>query len=75
MHWNLKPKPDLEYNYPIADCTNCGEKDVPFGVFCNPYEIVDTKYYCLKCHQFSRPEFKGYVSLIDLEKTEWDIEL
>ena len=75
MPWNLKPTSDDEYYYPVADCTNCGKLDIPFGIFYNPYEIADIRYYCLNCHEGELKNIKGYVSLIDLEDSEWDREL
>jgi len=76
MPWNLKQEPDDEYYYPIADCTTCGAKDVPF----NTVWLLDgSNYrqltYCLNCHDGEPRNIKGYISLIDLEDSEWDTEL
>ena len=72
----MKPEPDSEYYYPIADCTTCGAKDVPFNITWLPdsggYRQLT---YCLNCHQGDPKNIKGYVSLIELEEMEWDSEL
>ena len=71
-----KLEEDSEYYYPIADCTSCGAKDVPFNSIYMPSPSGYSKLtYCLNCHQGELGKVKGYVSLIDLEDTDWSIEL
>ena len=67
----MRPEQDLEYIYPITDCTACG-KSVPFGL-AGPFLVdmgVIRIQYCLNCGQTPSQEVKtkGYVSLLDLEE-------
>jgi len=74
----MKPEPDDEYIYPIADCTRCGAKEVPFNtVWWSSLDGELVKLtYCLNCQQGEEMvNIKGYVSLLELEDLEWDTEL
>ena len=74
----LKDKPDFEYIYPIADCTECGQER-PFGILCGPIDdSLLCPYYCLGCKTIvPSPKAKGYVSLLELGESEeeWYLEL
>ena len=74
----MKSKTDLEYIYPVSDCSSCGEKDIPFGIagpFIAGGEVMSFKY-CLNCNQTKEiVKPKGYVSLLDLEETDLSSEL
>ena len=72
----MKSKPDDDHIYPIADCTKCGSKEVPFNTVWWPYEDGYRKVtYCLNCHYGEPENIKGYISLLELEEMEWDTEL
>jgi len=71
----MKPEPDFEYTYPVADCPNCKE-ELPFGTLSFIKDgMLRTRNYCLNCHQVANIEPKGYLSALELEEGEWDIEL
>ena len=68
------PERDEFYCYPVGDCTTCGAVGVPFAEIALP-NYTQLKY-CLSCHSGSKPNpVKGYVSLLDLEEFEWDVEV
>jgi len=73
----LKSQSDY-YCYPVVDCPECKETDVPYGVFSssNSEEYI-THYYCLNCKHstLQKPEIKGWITLLDLEECGWDSEL
>ena len=73
----MKSEPDDEHIYPIADCTKCEAKEVPFSTVWLPYEDGYKKItYCLNCHDGEEMEnIKGYISLLELEEAEWVSEL
>ena len=70
----MKPEPDEFYYFAVGDCTTCGVKDVPFNTVVMTDRFTPITY-CLNCHEGSVVKPKGYVSLIDLEDTEWNYEL
>ena len=73
----MKPEPDLDYIYPVADCPNCDKRDMPFGTLSYIVNgILKTMTYCLNCHN-SVEEIvpKGYLSMLELEDSEWNTEL
>lgn len=57
--------------YPVAHCPYCETKVAPISF------IPDGSKFFLCCHHvIDKPiPVLGYVSLIDLEETEWDTEL
>jgi len=73
----MKPDPDFDYIYPVADCPNCGTTDIPFGTF----SFIDDgmlvrMMYCLNCHtKVSEVVPKGYLSILELEEKGLDTEL
>ena len=73
----MKSIEDDEYYFAIIDCPKCGMKDVPIN---RTYIRQGVEYvpmvYCLNCHlDPGDVKPKGYISLIELEEMEWDIEL
>ena len=73
----MKPKPDLDYIYPVADCPNCRKQNVPFGNFSFIDDgILKEMTYCLNCHtKIEEIIPKGYLSTPELEEKGWDTEL
>ena len=72
----MKSEPDDEHIYPIADCTNCGAKEVPFNItWLHDGATLIEVTYCLNCHWGEPENIKGYVSLLELEEREMDTEL
>jgi len=71
---SLERRLKSEGNIPVIDCIVCGKTDVP--VF---YTTIDFRPapYCLCCHIIIPTNFvpKGFVTMIDLEETEWDSEI
>ena len=62
----------VENCFPVGDCTTCGRKRVPFA-YTNTTPPIG---YCLNCHNaVENTKARGYVSLVDLEESEWDIEI
>lgn len=74
----MKSEPDFEHIYPIADCTKCGAKEVPFNAVWMPSsggEMIKLTY-CLNCQDGEEMDnIKGYMSLLELEDLGWDTEL
>jgi len=68
----LKPEFDLmKTPYPVISCPYCGREYAPVS-----YLPTGDKY-TLCCHHIidQKIQVLGYVTLIDLEETEWDTEL
>jgi len=64
----LKPEQDQENIFAVIDCPECGEENIPvsYTTFLIP------TLYTLCCNSFvENISPKGYVSLLDLEETEW----
>ena len=75
---NMKSEPDLDYIYPLGDCSNCGKLNVPFGTlyYQDEFGMPETMLYCLNCHtKVEEIVPKGYLSILELEEMGWNIEL
>lgn len=73
----MKPEPDFDYIYPVADCPNCGKQDIPFGTLSFIEDgMPKTITYCLSCHtKVEGIVPTGYMSMLELEEKGWDREL
>ena len=68
----VKPNFDLNSNmYPVINCIYCGMQGIPVSY------ITDGSKFTLCCHHIIDQQIPvlGYVTLIDLEDTEWNYEL
>ncbi len=72
----MKPTPSMDDCFPATTCPEC-KRLVPFGITALSGDEVTILYYCLNCEYVvaNLEHIVGWLSIEDLEKTNWDENL